>query len=187
MLLASPYVTAVFGLVGSLIGGFIASTVTLVVAHQSREAEVQGWIRDNRRDIYERFLSHAQKLLIACENASSGRRDRDAIEDAYNEFLAVYGVLQTLADRPVVVATRVYAYRVIELTKIIDSESVLRVESFRPVAGLVRHARHDAIEAMREELGVDAAMRPPPGFNPFDGTAFEQQWAQGTMSARGYG
>jgi hypothetical protein len=52
----SPYVTAAFGLAGSLIGGTIAGTVSLVVARQARDAAEHSWIRDNRREIYDRFL-----------------------------------------------------------------------------------------------------------------------------------
>jgi hypothetical protein len=183
MLLVSPYATAAFGLAGSLIGGFIAGTVSLVVARQNREAEAQGWLRDNRRDIYERFLAQAQKLLIACENAKRGRSEREAVENAYGDFFEVYGVLQTLAEQPVIVAARVYAYRLVELIKILDSESALGAESFWPAAQLVRRARHDALDAMRRELRVEHTMRPPPGFNPFADTDFEQRWATGDLPA----
>src|SRR6266516_4692769 len=89
---ASPYTTAAFGLAGSLIGGFIAGTVSLLVARQAREAGERGWIRDSRRDIYDRFLSNAQKLLIACERTRAGRDA--AVEGAYNDFFEAYGVVQ---------------------------------------------------------------------------------------------
>ena len=187
MLLVSPYVTAAFGLGGSLIGGFIAGTVSLLVARQTREAAERGWIRDNRREIYDRFLSQAQKLLIACEGASDIRRGKEAVETAYNDFFAAYGVVQTVAEPRVVSAARVYAYRLLELTAILDSESALGRESFASVARLVRRARHDAIDAMRAELGLEESARPPATFNPFAGTDFEQRWAKAHLPAGGSG
>jgi hypothetical protein len=63
----SSITTAVFGLVGVLIGAFIAGAVSLWVAKQAREAAERAWIRDNRREIYDRFLTCAQTLLITCE------------------------------------------------------------------------------------------------------------------------
>ncbi|HZI74462.1 MAG TPA: hypothetical protein VFD73_10700, partial [Gemmatimonadales bacterium] len=65
----SSYATAVFGLTGVLIGAFIAGAVSLWVAKQARDAAERAWVRDNRREIYDRFLTYAQTLLIACEEA----------------------------------------------------------------------------------------------------------------------
>jgi hypothetical protein len=178
MLLASAYATAAFGLVGSLIGGFIAGTVSLLIARQTRDAAERGWIRDNRRELYDRFLSHGQKLLIACESASDGRRAADAVAAAYNDFFEAYGVVQTVAQRPVVDAARVYAYRLQELTAILDSRSALGRESFDQVAQLTRLARHDTIDAMRGDLELEGSARPPRRFNPFAATVFERRWAE---------
>jgi hypothetical protein len=57
----NPYGVAVVGLVGSLVGGLIAGTVSLLVARQTRDAAERSWIRDSRRDIYDRFLTRAQQ------------------------------------------------------------------------------------------------------------------------------
>jgi hypothetical protein len=178
MLLASPYVAAVFGLVGSLIGGFIAGTVSLVIARQTRDAAERAWVRDNRRELYDRFLSHAQTLLIACENAGGGRRGAEGVESAYNDFFGAYGVVQTVVERPVVDAARVYAYRLQELMEVLDSRSALGPESFDQVAQLIRLARHDTIDAMRAELELEGSARPPRRFNPFAGTNLERGWAK---------
>ncbi len=172
----SPYVTAAFGLGGSLIGGFIAGTVSLLVARQAREAAEQGWIRDSRREIYDRFLTNAQKLLIACERTRAGRDA--AVEGAYNDFFEAYGVVQTVAERAVVDAARVYAYRLRELVEGLGANSVLGAENFGSVARLIRLARHDTIDAMRGELGLHGSARPPDGYNPFAGTELEDRWAQ---------
>ena len=161
----SPYVAAGLGLLGSLIGGAIAAVVTLLVARQAREAAVSSWIRDTRRDVYDRFLTAGQELLIAHE-------ERSAVDQPHSDFFEVYGVLQTVADRPVVDAARVYAYRLLEL-----KERRLGTQNLGAVAQLVRRARHDTIDAMRAELGVEGSARPSADFNPFLGTEFENQYA----------
>jgi hypothetical protein len=170
----SPYITAGAGLVGSLIGGGIAATVTLIVARQTREAAASGWIRDTRRDVYDRFLTTAQELLIAHE-ATDG-----AVGQAHSDFFEVYGVLQTVAERPVIDAARVYAYRLLEL-----EESRLGQQNRDAVAQLVRRARHDAIDAMRAELGVADSARPSDDFNPFWGTDLEDQYLRGSRVRSG--
>jgi xanthosine utilization system XapX-like protein len=161
----SPYVTAAVGLLGSLIGGAIAATVNLMVARQARDAAASSWIRDTRRDVYDRFLTTGQELLVAHEA-------RSAVDEAHSDFFEVYGVLQTVAERPVVDAARVYAYRLLEL-----KDRRLGSRNYGAVAQLVRLARHDTIDAMRAELGVDGSARPSDDFNPFQGTEFENQYA----------
>jgi hypothetical protein len=182
LMAVSAWVTAAFGLAGSLIGGAIAGTVSLLVARQAREAAERSWMRDSRREIYDRFLTNAQRLLIACEASESlgeslgtddAEHDRQALEQAHLNFFEVYGVVQTVAERPVVDAARVYAYRLLELagsTRQVDPAKVERV------AQLVRFARHDTIDAMRTELGLSGSAQPPKDFNPFRGTDLEDQY-----------
>jgi hypothetical protein len=185
----SPYVTAASGLVGSLIGGAIAGTVSIRVARQARDAAERSWIRDSRRNIYDRFLTNAQKLLIACE-ASNRLRERlgaqdaeaeKAVERSHNDFFEAYGVVQTVADRPVVDAARDYAYRLLELggTQRLGFRPGLKDANFERVAQLVRFARHVTIDAMRAELGLAGSAQPPPKFNPFRGTDLEHDYTEG--------
>ena len=94
------------------------------------------------------------------------------MDQPHSDFFEVYGVLQTVADRPVVDAARVYAYRLLEL-----KERRLGTQNLGAVAQLVRRARHDTIDAMRAELGVEGSARPSADFNPFLGTEFENQYA----------
>lgn len=178
----SAYATAAFGLAGSLIGGAIAGTVSLLVARQAREAAERSWMRDSRREIYDRFLTNAQRLLIACEASKSLREsfrthdaehDKHVLEEAHVNFFEVYGVVQTVAERPVVDASRVYAYRLLELA---GTGRQLDPARFERVAQLVRFARHDAIDAMRTELGLSGSAQPPKDFNPFRGTDLEDQY-----------
>jgi hypothetical protein len=195
LLAVSAYVTAAFGLAGSLIGGAIAGTVSLLVARQAREAAERSWMRDSRREIYDRFLTNAQRLLIACEASESlgeslgthdAEHDRQALEQAHLNFFEVYGVVQTVAERPVVDASRVYAYRLLELAgtgrrvrglkDAPSSTSELDPAKFERVAQLVRFARHDTIDAMRTELGLSGSAQPPKDFNPFRGTDLEDQY-----------
>src|SRR4051812_49826729 len=112
---ASSSATAAFGLAGSLIGGLIAGTVSLLVARHAREAAERSWMRDSRREIYDRFLTRAQKLLIACEaperlpEGIGGGKDGEAAEGgphAHPHFFQVFRVVHNAAQRPVVDAAR---------------------------------------------------------------------------------
>jgi len=184
---SSPYVAAAFALAGSLIGGFIAGTVSLLVARQTRDAAERAWVRDSRREIYDRYLSSGQKLLAAChayKQAYLSKRVEipsgayDDVEVADREFFAVYGVVQTVAERRVVDAARIYSYRMLELELGLGQDGVCGPKTFDLVGPLVRTARHDTIDAMRTELGLSGSARPQEDFfNPFIGTELEQQYA----------
>jgi hypothetical protein len=186
----SVYATALFALAGSLIGGFIAGVVSLLVARQTREAAEGAWIRDNRRQIYDRFLTSGQRLLIACEARWHSRHDRQldcapiaeesksGVEPANADFFEAYSVVQTVANTTLVGAARVYGYRFSELQAIMSSKGgVLEPDDFDRVAQLVRDARHDTIDAMRAELGLKETKWPPKDYNPFEGTDLEQKYA----------
>lgn len=183
----SSYTTAAFGLVGVLIGAFIAGGISLWVAKQAREAAERAWIRDNRREIYDRFLTSAQTLLIACEKARESKTTeaKASVEAAHTKFFEVYGVVLTVAERAVVDAARVYAYRLWELKESLDSTSVMGPENFDTVAQLVRKARHDLIDAMRAELGLAGSARLEGEYNPFVGTALEKEYAKGARPRPG--
>ena len=169
MLLAlSSFGTAAIGIAGSLVGGAIAGTVSLLVARQARKAAERAWMRDSRRQIYDRFLTAAQRLLIALE-----ARD-ETLEPAYTSFFEAYGTIQTVAELQVVEAARVYAYRLAELKQLVDGRSVLRPEHADQVAQLVRLARHGTVDAMRADLGLSGSARPQGAYNPFEGTELQQ-------------
>src|SRR5580693_6426848 len=107
---SSGYVAAGFGLAGSLIGGLIAGWVSFGVARQARQAAEASWIRDNRRELYDRFLTNAQQLLIDCVeymNSPATNRDTLAVQSAYTDFFNAYSVIQTVAAPPVVAAARI--------------------------------------------------------------------------------
>lgn len=182
----SPYVIAGIGLAGSLIGGAIAATVSLVVAGQARDAAERSWIRDNRRETYDRLLTDAQRLLIACEVCMAERSEatEQEVHTAYVDFFDAYGVIQTVAEVAVVDAVRVYAYRLGELRAALDADGVLPPERFARVAQLVRRARHDVIDAMRADLGLTDSARPPEAFNPFTGTDLAGEYGERMAGAR---
>jgi hypothetical protein len=190
----SSYTTAIFGLVGSLIGGSIAGTVSVFVAWQTRKAAEGAWRRDNRREIYDRFLTSAQRLLIACETRQYGHHDEGpdsrpiaergesegaetSISSANTSFFEAYVVVQTVADTKLVEAARVYAYRLWELKASLDSTSVMGLENFNRVTQLIRIARHDTINKMRAELGLEGDVGPAADYNPFTGTNLEEKYA----------
>jgi hypothetical protein len=198
----SSYVPAIFGLVGSLIGGLVTGAVSFLVARQAREAAESAWIRDNRRETYDRFLTCAQRLLIACEarkyDNAAPRPDRrpigeraevvgreSSVESANTQFFEAYVVVQTVADSALVIAARVYAYRLWELAATLSEESVMGPETFVRVTELVRLARHDTIKAMRAELGLAGGVAPAEPYNPFTGTDLEEKFAAGGRSRPG--
>src|SRR5262249_35677198 len=164
---------AVYGLVGSLIGALAAGTASYVVARQARKAAERAWVRDNRREIYDRFLTCAQRLLIALEQPRANEHAED-VEKAYIGFFEANAVVQTVAERPVVEAARAYAYQLKELEEELDSGKPSGGEYSSRVARCVRLSRHDTIDAMRAELGLVGQARPPGQYNPFAGTGLEE-------------
>jgi hypothetical protein len=180
--MTTAYVAGAFGLVGAVLGGLIAGATSRSVARNALDAAEAAWMRDNRRDLFDRFLSSAQRLLIASQDSWKDPDDQlsaNARVAAGAEFWAVYGVIQTLADKEVVDAARVYAYRLQELENLINTTSRLGRERFYPVTREVRSARHDTIDKMRREFGLTESVRPDPDFNPFEGTPLERPWATG--------
>src|ERR1700761_8687967 len=73
----SAYVSAASGLAGALIGGAVAGVVSLKVAREARDQAERSWIRDSRRDIYDRFLAAGQKLLAVMERRAASRKAED--------------------------------------------------------------------------------------------------------------
>lgn len=188
---SSSYIPAIFGLAGSLIGGFIAGTVSLLVARQARAAAEGTWIRDNRREIYDRLLTRAERLLHACEAYQETHGDKEAVkatlESAYTNFFEAYGVLQTVAGIPLVDATRDHAYRLRALAESLSSTRVMDPQKFNLVVRLIRDARHEVLDAMRAELGLDRGIRPAADYNPWAGTKteLEEEYVQAERSRFG--
>ena len=90
-----------------------------------------------------------------------------------------------MAKREVVDAARVYGYRLQELEmQAVGGRSVLDPTTFDVVAGLVREARHDAIDGMRRDLGVDRSAAPSKLYNPFAGTDLGRPYAAQLEAAR---
>ena len=180
----SSYTTAVFGLVGVLVGGVIAGSVGLWTAKQTREAAERAWVRDNRRAIYDRFLTCAQTLLIACEDARKSQTEGGggggaSVKSADMKFWSAYSVVLTVADGALSTAARIYAYRLWELSDSLRSDSVMGPENFDRVTLCIRDGRHDTIDAMRAELRLDKTIWPPPDYNPFVGTKLQEEYGEG--------
>lgn len=157
------------------------------VAEETRTAAECAWIRDSRREIYDRFLISAQTLQIACEAAGPEAEGAQAsVGAAHTAFFGAYGMVLTVADSALVDAARVYAYRLWELKSMVDcpSTSVMEatLENFQTVAKLIRFARHGTIDKMRDELGVGGSARPVETkgkYNPFIETELEGQYGAG--------
>ena len=175
---SSVYGPAAFALAGSLIGGFIAGTVALLVARQAREAAERAWVRDSRRATYDRFLTKAQRLLIASLACRSAPETKDAAEAAYAEFFEVNGVVQTVAEAPLVDAARIYAYRLLRLKETAVGTSTFGADDFNRLGKHVRDARLATIDAMRRELGLTGSVVPDKPYNPFLGTDLAAEYAE---------
>jgi hypothetical protein len=176
----SPLVIAAIGLIGSLIGGGIAATVSLVIAKQARDEARAEWIRNNRRDIYDRFLTSAQELLIACVHYRElpPKEAESAIKEADLKLFSAHVVVQTVADRGVAGAARIHAYRLMRLEQLtLDAlGSNIAPRNHSKIAPLSRESRHATIEAIREELGLTDGIDLASGFDPFSGTELEGQY-----------
>jgi hypothetical protein len=66
---ASAYVAAAFGLAGSADWRHDRRHRQPARRKAGAGAAERSWMRDSRRAIYDRFLTNAQKLLIACEGS----------------------------------------------------------------------------------------------------------------------
>ncbi|HEY7631898.1 MAG TPA: hypothetical protein VH817_14415 [Thermoleophilaceae bacterium] len=166
---ASDWTGAAFGFAGIIVGGLI----TLAIAWQTRIAAERSWMRDSRRQIYDRFLTKAQQLHVACEACYAAERDAasvKAVQGAHSDFFQVYAVVQTVGQHPVVEASRKHGYRLDELKKeALGEEGVLHPPAFGFVSKRVRAARHDTVDAMRAELGLGTkSVRPPPNYHGFE-------------------
>lgn len=148
---------AVYALLGSLVGGFIAGTFSFLLAWQQRKDAENAWMRDNRREIYDRFLTHGQALLIALDEPGPVP-SADELRNAYIAFMGAYAVVQAVAERAVVDAARTYGYELLKLKRI-DAGSTKAGK----VAAQVRLYRQEAIDAMRLELGQTGTAKPLEG------------------------
>jgi hypothetical protein len=164
---ASPWVSAAFGLVGVAIGGAIAGGFSLKVARDARRAAERAWVRDSRRQIYDRFLTAGQRLLAvmekAAETSTAPVEAHPAVEEAYSTYFETYASVQTVAEIDVVTSARKHAYRLQALKDILDGGGAFGRGEFTRIAKLVRDARHDTIDAMRDDLGLRGSARPPAG------------------------
>lgn len=102
-------------LAGLLIGGAVAGTVSLKVARDTRDAAARAWVRDSRREIYDRFLAAGQRLLAEMETGAATSKVPDelrpAVDEAYRAFFETYAFVQTVAELGVVTTARMHAYR----------------------------------------------------------------------------
>jgi hypothetical protein len=175
----SPLVIAAIGLIGSLIGGGVAATVSVINAKRDRDAARTSWIRDNRQEIYNQFLNNAQELLIACTGYKKlpPKDVESAIKQADLKLFSIYAVVQTLADTRVFEAARTHAYRLgalEDLTLQALEEKTEPNDDYGQIASLSRKSRHAMLYAIREQLGLSDSISLGKGyFDPFAGTELE--------------
>jgi len=186
MAAGSSYSTAVFGLVGVLIGAVVAGGVSLWTANETRKAAERAWVRDNRRTIYDRFLTCGQTLLVVCEDARKADNEGAAttVSSADVKFWEAYGVVLTVAGGELADAARTYAYRLQEARESLRSKSVMPPDRFDRVTPLIREGRHATIDAMRVELGLEKISWPEADYNSFLGTELQEEFAEGLKNRR---
>jgi hypothetical protein len=186
MAAGSSYTAAVFGLAGVLIGAVVAGGFSLWTALVTRQAAERAWVRDNRREIYDRFLTCGQALLVGCEDAR--KADREGAETTVNsadvKFWEAYSVLLTVADSALADAARTYAYRLQEARESLRSKSVMTADHFGRVTPLIRIGRHATIDAMRDELGLEKTIWPDASYNPFEGTDLQEDFEASLKNRR---
>jgi hypothetical protein len=85
------------------------------------------------------------------------------LADAYSDYVGAYASVQTVAELSVVTSARLHTYRLEALKDILDGRGQFEREDFGRIARSVRDARHDTIDAMRDDLGVQGSAKPPPG------------------------
>ena len=175
--------SAVVGLVGALIGGAITGfwswkvsrdglDAAEKVARDTRLAAEQAWVRDSRREIYDRFLAASQRLLGVMEAAAATPKVpedlRPAVDEAYWALFETYPSVQTVADLHVVAAARETVYLLQGLKDILDGPER---KDFDVIAAAVRDARHDTIDAMRADLRLKGSAKPEEGKSYKDAVA----------------
>lgn len=163
-------IAGLLGLVGSLVGAGIGAWASVSATKHAMDAADNTWSLTNRRDAYIRFLTAAQTLHIACEEERHFGAEVGRVPRAFVECFTTYGVIQTAAANPELVeATRVYAWRLRELRLELAGKGIGGDHAFRRISVLVRSARHNAIDAMRTDLGLQGSSRPAGSYNPFSG------------------
>jgi hypothetical protein len=146
---------AVYAILGSLVGGLVGGSFSALLAWQTRKAGEHAWVRDNRREIYDRFLTRGQALLIALTEPREDARSDD-LYDEYVGFMGAYAVVQAVADREVVDAARTYGYGLGDLKRLVAVGST----HARSAARQVRLDRQATIDMMRGELGLTGSAKP---------------------------
>ena len=151
----APYVTGIFALIGSLVGVLVA----FQLARAARMEERLNWLKDQRQEVYPRFVAAAQSVLDACEELPFSEPSRsvvlDQLQTGYRDLVVHNAVIQTLGRRSTIAAARLHMYTLIELRgvrlgRIRDPGSAAVDELLRGA----RRSRHQALLAMRYELDV---------------------------------
>jgi hypothetical protein len=163
----APVVTGIFALAGSLIGVFVA----FWLARKARDEERRSWLKDQRQEVYPKFIAAAQSVLEACEALSeldeSGESDQldqldesdeprsailDRLRRGYRDLVVHNAVIQTLGSRDTIREARRHMYTLIALIPVCAGRrSDPKVDEFFWGA---RKSRQQALIAMRRELDV---------------------------------
>jgi hypothetical protein len=151
----APYVSGIFALVGSTIG----VSVAFQLARRAREEEDRIWLNDQRQAVYPKFVAAGQTVLDACEELHYGDVVRsvalDRLQTGYRELVVHNAVIQTLGGRSTIRAARRHMYTLIELRDLrLGRKPDPGAPSVDELLRGARRSRHQALIAMRHELGV---------------------------------
>jgi hypothetical protein len=155
----APIVSGIFALLGSAIG----VSVALLLARRAREEERRIWLNDQRQAVYPKFVAAGQAVLDACDELQYVDVVRsvavDRLQQGYRELVVHNAVIQTLGGRSTIKAARCHMYTLIALRDIRlgrnpDPDPDRDPNKLDELSRGGRKSRHQAIVAMRYELGV---------------------------------
>ena len=151
----APYITGVFALIGSLVGVFVA----FQLARGARTEERRNWIKDQRQEVYPKFVAAGQSVLDACEELPYSDSSRtvvlDQLQKGYRELVVHNAVIQTLGRRSTIDEVRRHMYTLIELRDVrLGRKPDPGSNKIDELLRGARRSRHRALLAMRYELDV---------------------------------
>lgn len=151
----APYVSGLFAIIGSMIGVLVA----FQLSRRAREEERRVWLNNQRQDVYPKFVAAGQRVLDACVELRFADVVKsvalDQLQKGYRELVVHNAVIQTLGGRSTIRAARRHMYTLLELRDLqLGRKPEPGAQGLDELLRGARQSRHQALIAMRHELGV---------------------------------